>query len=693
MSENQFVNADKKKLFTFLSYSWTLDNMIYGELAKEYGSLNKDDINNFREEIIAQLNTQEEDINFVKTYREIEKKINENHANDKLKEIYLEEIIEFCKTQKKPKRLEIIDELKLHLSKCEDGEILDFFKSIDGEIDKKSETNNKKILKEIWGRYETDSMIEISNPEIEKILQSDFMLNAVDAVRDEAIKSELKEIANQAQPFDSAPPITTADNNDFLGLGKFLSDVINLGRDAEKAISEFISKEIGERTQDDANLNLPDPSNQQTLQNLFQNAEPELLSVENLPLPNEVILDIIEKQTLLQQKFTNGTFIEADKPELLSVEKLNEHIKVLLDRGFEIPTIANSIENQKLIYAIVNKDLELARNALENGADFHIVNLESIILGNDDSSASKMIKNLNDLLIEYMQFNGEKDADTILISYDFWNKQYRGGNTALHLALLNDKKQTAQALLNTFYIDPQIFNNESQAVLGLGGENFKELLQAFSINKSFAEKKTREKENAIKKNIVYFENQKSSPDQELILAIRSNDHEKVKTALTKGADIYHNYINIDNMISQLNGNKSSPDPHSGLTIYDFAKALYAGNSNPKSTIIMEELSKKLNPDQDLISAISNNDLVAVQEAINKGANINCKVPLQYESQINTKGLFYYACLIADKKKDYKIVELLIEKGVHFFDKEDLDDDLTASRMIANLMEKKALKMA
>ena len=420
MSENQFVNADKKKLFTFLSYSWTLDNMIYGELAKEYGSLNKDDINNFREEIIAQLNTQEEDINFVKTYREIEKKINENHANDKLKEIYLEEIIEFCKTQKKPKRLEIIDELKLHLSKCEDGEILDFFKSIDGEIDKKSETNNKKILKEIWGRYETDSMIEISNPEIEKILQSDFMLNAVDAVRDEAIKSELKEIANQAQPFDSAPPITTADNNDFLGLGKFLSDVINLGRDAEKAISEFISKEIGERTQDDANLNLPDPSNQQTLQNLFQNAEPELLSVENLPLPNEVILDIIEKQTLLQQKFTNGTFIEADKPELLSVEKLNEHIKVLLDRGFEIPTIANSIENQKLIYAIVNKDLELARNALENGADFHIVNLESIILGNDDSSASKMIKNLNDLLIEYMQFNGEKDADTILISYDFF---------------------------------------------------------------------------------------------------------------------------------------------------------------------------------------------------------------------------------------------------------------------------------
>lgn len=410
MSENQFVNADKKKLFTFLSYSWTLDNMIYGELAKEYGSLNKDDINNFREEIIAQLNTQEEDINFVKTYREIEKKINENHANDKLKEIYLEEIIEFCKTQKKPKRLEIIDELKLHLSKCEDGEILDFFKSIDGEIDKKSETNNKKILKEIWGRYETDSMIEISNPEIEKILQSDFMLNAVDAVRDEAIKSELKEIANQAQPFDSAPPITTADNNDFLGLGKFLSDVINLGRDAEKAISKFIPRGIENVSDalDEKNspksvlaslLSVANVDSQIKISDLnLQSVDiAELLKnacAAEMNKIDEFISDfnrsflfnletIIDQQFLLQEELKKEGLsdkqrleitqkllspFELDKIKLKNKEFFLDHPNDQLKK-LESLIQNHPDQNDKLILALKNSDVELARIALDRGAD------------------------------------------------------------------------------------------------------------------------------------------------------------------------------------------------------------------------------------------------------------------------------------------------------------------------------------
>ena len=168
MSENRHINSDEKKLFTFLGYSWTLDNMIFGELADEYESLNIDDKGKFREKIITQLELDPQNASFIKYYREIEQKIYEHSNYAKLNEIYLEEIIELCQMKNKSKRLEIIDNLKICLEKCSDKEILDFLQSINDENDPKSKdkTNDNVIeLKKIWERYKMEIKIGNFNPE------------------------------------------------------------------------------------------------------------------------------------------------------------------------------------------------------------------------------------------------------------------------------------------------------------------------------------------------------------------------------------------------------------------------------------------------------------------------------------------------------------------------------------------------
>ena len=504
MSENQFVNADKKKLFTFLGYSWTQDDLLFGELAKEYESLNKDDKNNFRKEIIAQLNTQEEDINFVKTYREIEKKINETHDNEKLKEIYLSDIKQLCQTQKKPKRLEIIDELKLHLSKCKDGEILDFFKSIDGEIDKKSETNKKKILKEIWGRYKKEIEHNMFNPETKKILQLDFVLNAVGAlkvvgaVNDEVKKSALKtalktasnaesknflkEVADHARSFDSAPLITTADNDDFLGLGKFLSDVINLGLEAGKAISEFISKAIGDLD---------------FVYNAFKTKKED-------------------KDPFLPKSWEEAEAVDENGKTLLhraSLEGNPELIKKLHNALFELP-LTEGFDNFKIkLIQLCNKQDNDGNTALHLASSLDNVAMVNALL-TEYSSIDISIKNNEGKTASELTANEDlKSAiscyppliSNILEEQDFLQKK-------LGIGALSDKEklEITQKLLSPFELDE--IKLENKEIL-LDTDN-----------------------NALEKLESLIQNHPDQNDK-LILALKNSDVELARIALDRGADV------------------------------------------------------------------------------------------------------------------------------------------------------------
>lgn len=312
--------------------------------------------------------------------------------------------------------------MKICLEKCDDKEILDFLKSIDDDIDKKSETNNKKSLKEIWGRYKKEIKIDMFNPETKKILQLDFVLNAVGAVKDEDKKSALKiaanaesenflkEVADHAKSFDAPPPTTSADNYDFLGLGKFLSDVINLRRDAEKAISEFISRGIENISDalDEKNspksvlaslLSVANVDSQIKISDLnLQSVDiAELLKnacAAEMNKIDEFISDfnrsflfnletIIDQQFLLQEELKKEGLSYKQRLEitqkLLSPFELDEiklkNKEILLDTDNNALEKLESLiqnhpdQNDKLILALKNSDVNLARIALDRGAD------------------------------------------------------------------------------------------------------------------------------------------------------------------------------------------------------------------------------------------------------------------------------------------------------------------------------------
>jgi len=333
MSENLLTNLNKENLFTFLRYSFLSDNMIYGELAEKYISLKVYDKWEFREKIIEQLELDPQNEGFIKDYREIEQKINEHLDNKNLFEIYSEEIVELCKAQKKTKRLQIIDELNSCLEKCSDEEILDFLKSIDNEIDPTPDDNsNSTNLKRIRGKYKRE--IEGSfNPENEIIFQLDFVLNVVNAMQDEVLKLKFKnlvdamhdevvklklkrfitgplarnsesenfliEVANFAETLDLSEPKTKEDDDDFLGLNKFFSDV----GEVVKPISDFINK-----------FTLKDDSS----------------------LMVGKVLKIFKEQKSLHDKFIDGTFTKEDKSKLLSAEELIDHHKILLNKGSDV---------------------------------------------------------------------------------------------------------------------------------------------------------------------------------------------------------------------------------------------------------------------------------------------------------------------------------------------------------------------
>ncbi len=657
MRESQTDNLNEKKSFVILRETWDPGAQLPPGFSKD----NQKDIDVVRQETIKHIKSYKQNESFVKDYLEIEKKINENSDNAKLNEIYLGEIIQLCQMKNKSKRLEIIDDLKICLEKCSDKEILDFLQSINDENEPKSNENVTE-LKTIWENYKEKIKIYDSNPEIEKILQLDFVLNVIDAVKDENIKLELKRVANpESDNFlnevtnyaeNLASPLLdiTEDNDDSLGLRKLFSEVGEALKPLSNLISRFITREAKD-LELVINTLVIDTSTKNNLPKKRKVA-PDGQDRAGLSLTDEEILQILKNQDLLRKKFIAGTFTQDDKSELLSVEKLNEHIKVLsLDYESIGPhdNLDFCMENHKLIYAVVNKDLKLAINALQNGADSRVANLESIILDNDDSFASEMINILNVYSLASSQLDG-----------DFWNKQYRGGNTALHLALLNDKTETVKALLVTLCIDPKIRNDQWKTVSDLKNDDvFEELLRVLSIS------------------------QKNSPNQRLILAIKDKNYDEVDQALEDGANIYNSYKNIDIKVARLKGGDPFPDPHEGLTIYDFAKALYGENADEVSKKILEKLSKNQTHDQDLISAITRNDIAKAQEAINNGANINCKVPITDDPKQHF-GLFYYACFIAKAENDYGIVNLLLKNNVNYFDKEDLEDDSGISKMIADL---------
>jgi hypothetical protein len=482
MSENQLTTFNKEKLFTFLGYSWTLDNMIFGELADEYESLNIDDKGKFREEIITQLELDPQNASFIKDYREIEQKIYENSDNAKLNEIYLEEIIELCQMKNKSKRLEIIDDLKICLEKCSDKEILDFLQSINDEnenIPIDNANKNSIELKKIWGKYKKEIKTDNFNPETEKILQLDFVLNVIDAVKDENIKLELKtyantksdnflnEVANYAENLASPQLNITEDNDDSLGLKKFFSAV----GEVVKPISKLILKFIPKKTSD----------SEITIDTLPEKIESEEASAQveqeraDLSLTNEEILQFLQKQDLLREKFIAGTFTQDDKSELLSVEKLNEHIKVLLDNGSDefLVNPDSSMKNHKLIYAMVNEDLELAKNALENGAS-----IEILVKGKDILHFEGILRYVanNENLIDYFQnkhlFTSVEKPNSNLVVLkkelsDFWEAKDGNGNTLLHLACQQGNDAVITQLLIAKDIDIGIKNKDGKIALEL----------------------------------------------------------------------------------------------------------------------------------------------------------------------------------------------------------------------------------
>jgi ankyrin repeat protein len=692
MSENRHIKSDEKKLFTFLRYSWTLDNMIFGEFAEEYKLLNRDDKRKFREKIITQLELYPQNASFIKDYREIEQKIYENSDNAKLNEIYLEEIIELCKTQKKPKRLEIIDDLKICLEKCSDKEILNFFQSINNEIDPAPNDNsNSTNLKRIWEKYKRE-IEDDYNPETEKILQLDFVLNPIDAVKDENIKLELKiyantksdsflnEVANYAQNLASPQLNITEDTDDFLGLKKFFSGIgetvtsfsdflINKFTKKEGSSREVVRKETGTTPKHDSSREL-------------QKSLP-LKPKEYSSLTANEALEILKEQAVLHEKFIAGTFTNEDKSKLLSTEELIIHGKILFDnRNDEPPFDPDSLmQDHKLIHAILNQNIGLVKKALKDGANSHIINAKSIdveflILSGSDDFASEMIKILNCSLFESSPFvptEPIKSLSPLQNNDKFWNKQYRDGNTALHLALLNNKEKTVQALLETFCIDPKIRNNEGKTVLDLRpeDENFKILLEFFSFNRN-------------SEKIAHFESKKNSPNQKLISAIKAQNYDEVVNALNDGANIYDDYYNIDNLIKRLKGEHPTKDKHESLMIFKFAEDLYGKNANENEQKILEKLAEKRTLDKDLIHAIRKNNLDEVKKAIDNGANINCTVTLTDNSQTHQMRLFSFAYDMANIEKDYRIVNHLLNKGVNYFGLDDLKDDLYEEKMIADL---------
>lgn len=484
MSENTHDNSDKEKFLAFLRFSWISDELfIFGQFDEEYKLESKENIINFREKVVDKLRKIEDTHGLIKDYREIEEKIKENSNNPELKTIYLEEITELLLRQKKSIRLKIIDELNSCLEKCSDKEILDFLKFINNEIDPATNDNTNSIkLKKIWEKYKGEIKTgkhNNHNTETEKILQLDFVLNVIDAVKNENIKLELKrvanpesdnflnEVANYAEGLDSPQLKITEDTDDFLGLRKFFSAVGEVVEPLSKFISDFIPKKTND--------------SEIAIDTLPEKIESEEASAQveqdraDLSLTNEEILQFLQKQDLLREKFIAGTFTQDDKSELLSVEKLNEHIKVLLDNGSDefLVNPDSSMKNHKLIYAMINKDLELAINALENGASIEILVKDKEILHFE--GILRYVAN-NEKLIDYFQYehlfksvekpNSNLDALKKELS-DFWKAKDGNGNTLLHLACQQGNEAVIAKLLTADDIDIGCKNKDGKIALEL----------------------------------------------------------------------------------------------------------------------------------------------------------------------------------------------------------------------------------
>jgi len=305
--------------------------------------------------------------------------------------------------------------LKSCLSKSNDEEILDFLKSINDKIDNKTndQTNKNVIeLKKILERHERHIDTGVNTPDNKKIDRLCFLLNVVDAVKDEDKKSKLrtildaesenflKEVADYAKSFGPPTPTTKKDNDDFLGLGKFLSDFTQYSQETAGAISKFVESIINPFTKK---------------------------SDESPPLSGSSVASIEIEGSISGHDYN-----------------------------------PNSNQNQKLDDAIFSKDLQGAFQALENGANFNYINLKYIILENDDSFASEMIKFLKTNSFAPREHEEERGSHPSKEEIDcILNKQYENGNTALHLAVLKNKTKTYEELIKAG-ADITIKNNQGQ---------------------------------------------------------------------------------------------------------------------------------------------------------------------------------------------------------------------------------------
>ena len=306
------------------------------------------------------------------------------------------------------------------------------------------------------------------------------MLNVIDAVKDENIKLKLervadpkndnflKEVVNCAKGLGSPPQDITEDTDDFSGLKKFFSDVVKALKPLSNLISEFISKETNDPEIATNNFQEKTPPEKKG----FEKAAPNqvIQNGADSSLTNEEILQILQNQTLLREKFIAGTFTQDDKSKLVSVEKL-----VLFDNKSNefLVNHDSSMENHKLIYAMVNEDLELAKNALENGAS-----IEILVKGKDILHFEGILRYVanNENLIDYFQNkhlftsvekpNSNLDVLKQELS-DFWKAKDGNGNTLLHLACQQGNEAVITQLLIAEDIDIGIKNREGKIALEL----------------------------------------------------------------------------------------------------------------------------------------------------------------------------------------------------------------------------------
>jgi ankyrin repeat protein len=469
-----------------------------------------------------------------------------------------------------------------------------------------------------------------------------------------------------------------------------------------------------------------------------QDAIKELLKVDDIDVTSinndgKIALELIEDKNL---KSKICDIVLKQKGSRLSIEvlgKIGENISIESISTLDLLIESHHDQKNKLIHAVKNNNVKLAQMALRGDTDNCVQELEKILQNFYEEKENSVFSTQNIqtsiIILDIYLRNKPKSED----GHDFWTKPDKNGNTLLHLACSHGNEGIIKELLKVDDIDFTSKNKDGKIALELIKDRDLKLkicdivlekqaaLKNRAVSPLFGEDKSKIETKILSKEtislleklrsephetpdlresnpdqlkdksqqttnsekIAYFENQKNSPDQRLILAIKDKNYDEVDQALKNGANIYNSYKNIDIKVAQLRGENPFPDPHEGSMIYDFAEDLYGKNADEVSKKILEKLSSNRTHDQDLISAIARNNIAKAQEAIDNGANINCKVPINDEPKQHF-GLFYYACFIAKAENDYGIVNLLLENKVNYFDKEDLEDDSGISKMIADL---------